>query len=87
MDSQHISDDYLKVMTLRDCILLIREQQSPADPHFETRLADLDLKQAHPEKVAKWRGTERALVEEGWYTNTESDPIPERVCILSRERK
>ena len=73
-------------MTLRDCILLIKEQQTPTGLKFETRLADLDLKQAHPEKVTKWRETELALVEEGWYTNTETEPIAEKVCILSRKK-
>lgn len=73
-------------MTLRDCILLIKGEFLHAD-HFETRLADLDLKQAHPDKVSRWKETDAALVEEGWYTNTGAGAVNETVCLLSRKRR
>lgn len=71
-------------MTLRDCILLIKGSFSSSNTPFQARLADLDLKQAHPDKVAKWKKTEAMLIDEGWYMNTEVDRRQERVCLLSK---
>lgn len=71
-------------MTLRDCTLFIRCKNGSLDPSsVELRLTDLDLKQAHPDKVEKWRRTEQDLVDDGWYMNTEDSAIPETICSLS----
>lgn len=39
---------------------------------IEARLGDLDLKSGRGEKGEYWRGTERRLIEEGWYMGTEA---------------
>lgn len=83
-NSSHIPIDYLKGMTLRDCILLIKGNSSQPGPSFETRIADLDLKQAHPDKVLKWKATESELIDEGWYINQEVNGSLETICLLSR---
>ncbi|KAF1354967.1 inositol-pentakisphosphate 2-kinase-domain-containing protein [Delphinella strobiligena] len=64
----HISTDYLKAVTLRDCILLIKGTFSQLNSKFEIRLADLDFKQATPEKISQWKETESTLNREGCLT-------------------
>lgn len=72
--------DLCKAMTLRDCTLFIKRSGS----RIEARLGDLDLK--HPEKLPRWKAIELALIDDGWYTNTERETVHsrERVCLLSR---
>ena len=50
----------------------------------EIRLADLDFKHPHPDKVAKWQSTELALIEQGWYTDLKADSGTVPICILTR---
>ncbi len=42
-----------------------------ADGKIEARLGDLDLKSVKGEKAVYWKGVERDLIENGWYTGTE----------------
>lgn len=85
-NSSNISLDFLQAMTLRDCVLFIKGDLTDLDGPLETRIADLDLKQAHPDKVVRWRETEQSLMTEGWYTNTERKGSREQICVLSRGR-
>lgn len=72
--------DLCRAMTLRDCTLYVRRIGNA----FEARLGDLDLKR--PEKLSIWKSTERALIEEGWFTNTEAPQhfTREFICALSK---
>ncbi|THZ07394.1 hypothetical protein D6C95_01993 [Aureobasidium pullulans] len=72
-DPEDISDDYSKAMTLRDCMLFVKGSLNAFANTADIRLADLDFKHAHPDKVQKWKTTERTLVDQGWYTSTEVD--------------
>lgn len=72
-------------MTLRDCTMLIRTTvQRQANNGYELRLVDLDLKQADPGKVTKWKHTERRLIEEGWYLQPGKHNSRDDLCYLSR---
>lgn len=53
--------------------LLLTVSQIPlfADGRIEARLGDLDLKSVKGEKAVYWKGVERDLIENGWYTATE----------------
>ncbi|KAG9693304.1 hypothetical protein KCU95_g15547, partial [Aureobasidium melanogenum] len=52
------SDEYSKAMTLRDCVLFIKGSLDAFEHTADIRLADLDFKHAHPDKVEKWmKGT------------------------------
>ncbi|PNS20311.1 hypothetical protein CAC42_5761 [Sphaceloma murrayae] len=77
--------EYLLAMTLRDCAMFLRTPKSLRQGPVEVRLADLDAKMPHPDKITKWRETERALVDEGWYECKEDDAEPETICLLSKE--
>jgi len=76
--------DFCIAMTLRDCTLFIRSRNGRLDSSCEMQLADLDLKAAHPDKVDKWIDTERSLINQGWYTNDETERQAETICVLSR---
>ena len=71
-------------MTLRDCTLFIRSKDRYFGPDTELRLADLDLKDAHVDRVKKWTDMECKLVDQGWYTNTEEDAMLESICTLRK---
>jgi inositol-pentakisphosphate 2-kinase len=79
-----VSDDYSKAMTLRDCVLFVKGSLDAFEDTADIRLADLDFKHPHPEKVAKWMSTERVLIDQGWYTNTEIDGVIDSTCLLTR---
>ncbi|MCJ1444865.1 MAG: Inositol-pentakisphosphate 2-kinase [Stictis urceolatum] len=73
-------EDFRVAMTLRDCTLFLRVPLNPNEP-IEARIGDLDLKS--PEKSESWKFKERALIEEGWYTESESlPPSSEGLCAL-----
>ena len=73
------SPDLLAAMTLRDCTLYLKVGQSSID----ARLGDLDLKTGKG-KAEYWRGLERQLIDEGWYTATEKErSVGENLCQLA----
>lgn len=76
--------DYLLAMTLRDCAMFLRTPKSLRQGPVEVRLADLDAKMPHPDKIQKWRETEQTLIDEGWYENKETDALQESICLLSK---
>ncbi|KAH0327299.1 hypothetical protein KCU74_g6612, partial [Aureobasidium melanogenum] len=78
------SDEYSKAMTLRDCVLFVKGSLDAFENTADIRLADLDFKHAHPDKVKKWMSTERTLLDQGWYTSTEVDEGPDSTCLLTR---
>lgn len=82
--SKGASDDYSKAMTLRDCVLFVKGSLDAFENNAEIRVADLDFKHAHPDKVEKWMSTERTLIDQGWYTGTEIDEDPDSKCLLTR---
>ncbi|CAD0112922.1 unnamed protein product [Aureobasidium uvarum] len=65
-DNQGVSNDYSKAMTLRDCVLFVKGSIDTFENTADIRLADMDFKHAHPDKVEKWMETERTLIDEGW---------------------
>jgi inositol-pentakisphosphate 2-kinase len=71
-------------MTLRDCVLFVKGSKDALEDTADIRLADLDFKHAHPDKVAKWMSTERTLIDQGWYTNTEINGRIDSTCLLTR---
>lgn len=74
-----ISPDLLAAMTLRDCTLYLKVGQSS----INARLGDLDLKTGKG-KAEYWKGLERQLIEDGWYTATEREKIVgENLCQLA----
>lgn len=69
---QHLST----AMTLRDCTLFIRSHDITFNPDTtELRLADFDLKTADSTRLDKWQQIERELIDEGWYTTSDSNSI------------
>ncbi|KAF2221850.1 inositol-pentakisphosphate 2-kinase [Elsinoe ampelina] len=76
--------DYLLAMTLRDCAMFLRTPKSLRQGPVEVRLADLDAKMPHPEKIKKWRETEETLINEGWYECKEEGFGKEDICLLSK---
>ncbi|KAG9532665.1 hypothetical protein KCU93_g847, partial [Aureobasidium melanogenum] len=78
------SDEYSKAMTLRDCVLFVKGSLDAFENTADIRLADLDFKHAHPDKVEKWMSTERTLIDQGWYTSTEIDEGYDSFCLLTR---
>ncbi|CAD0093306.1 unnamed protein product, partial [Aureobasidium vineae] len=84
LSAEGTSNDYSKAMTLRDCVLFVKGSLDAFENTADIRLADLDFKHAHPDKVEKWMDTERTLIDEGWYTNTEIDEAPGSTCLLTR---
>jgi len=77
-------ENFRAAMTLRDCTMFIRLPNEEEEWHLtEARIADLDLKS--PDKAEYWKETERALIDEGWYTGTEKaeDKQPLKTCALS----
>ncbi|KAI9844745.1 MAG: Inositol-pentakisphosphate 2-kinase [Sclerophora amabilis] len=57
------------------------------DDTIEARIGDLDLKTPDEGKEDYWRALETSLIEEGWYTATESGAKSsdhDEVCALSR---
>ncbi|KAI4761341.1 hypothetical protein E4T52_06474 [Aureobasidium sp. EXF-3400] len=82
--SDGVSDDYSKAMTLRDCVLFVKGSIDAFEDTADIRLADLDFKHAHPDKVAKWTSTERILIDQGWYTNTAINGRIDSTCLLTR---
>lgn len=83
-DGDQIPNDLGLAMTLRDCTLFVKVKEGRLDDSTELRLADLDLKQAHPDKLRKWRAIEKRLIDYGWYINAEQCAEPEVVCMLSK---
>jgi hypothetical protein len=83
-NSDNISDDYCKAMTLRDCVLFVKGTLNSFETTANVRLADLDFKHAHPDKVEKWKSTERDLISQGWYTHVAADQASAPVCLLAR---
>ena len=83
--SDGASDDYSRAMTLRDCVLFVKGSLDAFENTADIRIADLDFKHAHPDKVEKWMSTEKTLVDQGWYTNTEIDEGPDSTCLLTRK--
>lgn len=71
-------------MTLRDCVLFVKGSIDTFEDTADIRLADLDFKHAHPDKVAKWTSTERTLIDQGWYTKTEINGGADSTCLLTR---
>ncbi|KAI9742570.1 MAG: Inositol-pentakisphosphate 2-kinase [Claussenomyces sp. TS43310] len=77
-------DNLLTAMTLRDCSVFLT---FPADERapLTARLGDLDHKS--PLKLDRWRTVERQLLDEGWYTATETylsgEPPIDMDCMLS----
>lgn len=58
-------------MTFRDCSVFVRFPANAANDHLiEARIGDLDLKS--PRKAQYWKDTEKALINEGWYTGMEN---------------
>ncbi len=78
------NENILVAMTLRDCSVFVRFPANPLeDSNIEARIGDLDVKSAA--KADYWSSTERALIEEGWYTGTESAEFKQLLtCSLSR---
>ena len=66
-------------------ILQIPNRKDKDGAHIEARLGDLDLKTPDGGKGDYWRETEQQLIDEGWYTGTETTPAPKGrcVCLLS----
>ena len=76
--------DFLTAMTLRDCTLFLKVPRS-GNGKIEARFGDLDLKSPKGGKAEYWRGLERRLIHEGWYTQTEEQPNSnDNVCELAR---
>ena len=86
MEADHTDEKFRAAMTLRDCTVFVRfPANAEADDQIEARLGDLDLKS--PDKAQYWKDTERALVEEGWYTGTEKlEDRQTLTCRLSPDR-
>jgi inositol-pentakisphosphate 2-kinase len=82
--SDGLTDDYSKAMTLRDCVMFVRGSLDAFEDTADIRLADLDFKHPHPDKVAKWTSTERVLIDQGWYSNVEIDGKIDSTCLLTR---
>ncbi|KAI5205551.1 hypothetical protein AUEXF2481DRAFT_388535 [Aureobasidium subglaciale EXF-2481] len=82
--AEEVSDDYSKAMTLRDCVLFIRGSLDAFGDTADIRLADLDFKHTHPDKIKKWMETEKVLVDGGWYKDPEDDEGSEPACLLAR---
>jgi len=79
-------EDFLLAMTLRDCTVFMRFQDID-DPNakIEARIGDLDLKSK--DKKQYWVSTEKALIDEGWYTGTEPHELWQPLtCHLSPRR-
>jgi inositol-pentakisphosphate 2-kinase len=74
-------------MTLRDCVLFVKGSLDAFENTADIRLADLDFKHPHPDKIAKWTSTERALIDQGWYTNAEIDGEIDSTCLLTRRSR
>ncbi|KAL8981571.1 MAG: hypothetical protein Q9205_003688 [Flavoplaca limonia] len=76
VDSSNV--DFMTTMALRDCtfFLKIPNQKDKDGAHIEARLGDLDLKTPHGGKGDYWKETEQQLIDEGWYTATETTPAP-----------
>ncbi|KAH0361521.1 hypothetical protein KCU65_g8673, partial [Aureobasidium melanogenum] len=53
-NAERASDEYSKAMTLRDCVLFVKGSIDAFENTADIRLADLDFKHAHPDKVEKW---------------------------------
>lgn len=75
--------DLCIAMTIRDCTLFIKSCNGKFDEKTEMKLADLDMKAS---KVDKWADIERRLIDEGWYTNSESLRRPETICVLAHNK-
>ncbi|KAF4555907.1 Inositol-pentakisphosphate 2-kinase-like protein [Elsinoe fawcettii] len=84
-EDEQPSPDYLLAMTLRDCAMFLRTPKSLRQGPVEVRLADLDAKMPHPEKIKRWRETEQTLVKDGWYECKEPDSVGEAICLLSKK--
>lgn len=82
--SNRASDEYSKAMTLRDCVLFVKGSLDAFENTADIRLADLDFKHAHPDKVEKWMSTERTLIDQGWYTSTEIVEGYDAFCLLTQ---
>ncbi|KAI5210373.1 hypothetical protein E4T39_00114 [Aureobasidium subglaciale] len=82
--ADNVSDDYSKAMTLRDCVLFVKGSLDVFEDTADIRLADLDFKHAHPDKIQKWMETEKLLIDEGWYKDTGVDGGSEPTCLLTR---
>ncbi|KAI9800036.1 MAG: Inositol-pentakisphosphate 2-kinase [Piccolia ochrophora] len=63
--------DFLVATTCRDCTVFLKIPASPSAP-LTARLGDLDLKAPGAGKAEYWRGIEMRLIDEGWYTGTET---------------
>jgi inositol-pentakisphosphate 2-kinase len=86
MEADPSDEKFRAAMTLRDCTVYVRfPADAEADDQIEARLGDLDLKSSGKEQY--WKDTERALIEEGWYTATEKLEDRQRLtCRLSPDR-
>ncbi|KAL8927449.1 MAG: hypothetical protein Q9208_002254 [Pyrenodesmia sp. 3 TL-2023] len=79
--------DFMTAMTLRDCTMFLKiPNRDDTEAQLEVRLGDLDLKTPDGNKAAYWRDTEQQLIDEGWYTATETATTDNRgvPCWLSR---
>ena len=73
------SPDLQAAMTLRDCTLYLKIGPNSID----ARLGDLDLKNGKG-KAEYWKGLERQLINQGWYTATETEKsVGENLCQLA----
>ncbi|KAL8763348.1 MAG: hypothetical protein Q9184_000819 [Pyrenodesmia sp. 2 TL-2023] len=82
--------DFMTAMTLRDCTMFLKiPNRDDTDAQSDVRLGDLDLKTPDGNKAAYWKDTERQLIDEGWYTATETatTDIHAVPCWLSRRQQ
>jgi len=78
-------ENFLTIMTLRDCTVFLRFQGDGKDPNtkIEARIGDLDLKS--PDKKGYWYETEKQLIDEGWYHGCENSQDTQPLdCRISR---
>lgn len=71
-------------MTLRDCSCFVRMPKDESKP-VDIKLADVDKKN-WKEKQTYWQESHNNLVDNGWYTGEEAQPI-ETACILELDRR
>lgn len=77
------NQDFSVSMALRDCSVFVKLRRD--ENHCEIRLSDFDRKTTRGGKLEHWTRNERRLIEEGWYTGTETaDSRGMRFCRALR---
>ena len=86
-ESYTAPDDVPMAMTIRDCTLFMRVDESNSPPTWECVLADLDMKKPSQENLDRWADTEKRLIDEGWYQGVESENMSnKKACNLQLAR-